>query len=202
MPALAAEFAWRDAYLTHRKSGIYGAMWVAAMNAAAFTLLDMEQVILSGLAQIPENSRFAEAISQTMEWCRDDQDWRRTGARIVDRYDRYGFAGAINNACCVTAALLYGWDDGSSSPAEAYDRTITTAVQLAYDTDCNGATAGSIVGLMLGAHALPEKWVGPLNDTLRTCVVGFGQVQICAMARRCLELSRIIRSWYREEAAS
>jgi hypothetical protein len=55
-PELAAEFAWRDAYLTHRQSGIYGPMWVSAMNAAAFTLLDMEQVILAGLAQVPQKS--------------------------------------------------------------------------------------------------------------------------------------------------
>ena len=194
LPERAAEFAWRDAYLSHRKSGIYGAMWVAAMNAAAFTLLDMTTVIEAGLAQVPANSRFVEAIRRTMDWCEQDKDWRITGKRIREEYDKYGFAGTINNACCVAAALLYGWQDGRSSPAEIYERTITTAVQLAYDTDCNAATAGSVVGLMLGAHALPGKWIDPLNDTMRTCVVGFGQVSIEETARRSYELSRIVRS--------
>jgi ADP-ribosylglycohydrolase len=193
-PELAAALAWRDAYLTHRKSGIYGPMWVGAMHAAAFTLLDMEATIRAGLAQIPARSRFAEAIEQTIAWCRTDSDWRITGRRIVEHFDQYAFAGAINNACCVTAALLYGWGDGSTSAAERFERTITVAVQLGYDTDCNGATAGSVVGLMLGAHALPAKWTAPLNDTLRTCVVGFGQVSITDMARRTYELSRIIRA--------
>ncbi len=193
-PELAAELAWRDAYLTHRKSGIYGAMWVAAMNAAAFTMLDMEAIIRAGLARIPARSRFAEAIEQTIAWWREDGDWRATGRRIVEHYDQYEFAGAINNACCVAAALLYGWGDGRSTPAELYERTITIAVQLGYDTDCNGATAGSIVGVVLGAAALPDKWTAPFNDTLRTCVAEFGQVSIADMARRTYELSRIIRA--------
>jgi ADP-ribosylglycohydrolase len=202
MPELAAEFAWRDAYLTHRKSGIYGSIWVAAMNAAAFTLLDMEAIIRAGLAQIPQRSRFAEAIEQTIAWCRADGDWRVTGRRIVERFNHYGFAGAINNACCVAAALVYGWGDGSESPAIIYERTITTAVQLGYDTDCNGATAGSVIGVVLGAAALPAKWTTPFNDTLRTCVVGFGQESIAALACRTYELSRIVRMRRRDEQSS
>ena len=197
-PDLAAELAWRDAYLTHRHSGLYGAMWVAAMNAAAFTLVDMEAIIHAGLAEIPRGSRFAEAISRTIDWCRADDDWRVTGRRIVEHFDRYQFPGTINNACCVAAALLYGWGDGTSSPAETYERTITIAVQLGYDTDCNGATAGSVVGLVLGAAALPAKWTAPLNDTLRTCVAEFGQVRISDMARRTHELSRIVRGRAKE----
>jgi len=183
-PAVAAELAWRDAYVTHRKSGIYGSMWVAAMGAVAFTLLDMEAVIRVGLAQIPERSRFAEAIQQTISWVHADGDWRLTGQRIVTMYDQYEFGGAINNACVVVAALLYGWGDGTASAAERFEQAITTAVQLAYDTDCNGATVGSIIGLMVGAHALPEKWTEPLNDTVRACVAGFGQEHISDLARR------------------
>jgi len=193
-PEMAAEFAWRDAYLTHRKTGIYGALWVAAMNAAAFTLLDMEMIICAGLAQIPHKSRFAEAILQTIEWVRTDQDWGKTGCRIAEAYGYYGSGGTINNACYVAAALLYGWDDGHESPAVIFERTITIAVQYGDDTDCNGATAGSVVGLVLGAAALPTKWTAPLNDILRTCVVEFGQVSIAAMAQRTFEMSRIVRA--------
>jgi ADP-ribosylglycohydrolase len=65
---------------------------------------------------------------------------------------------------------------------------------LGYDTDCNGATVGSVVGLVLGASLLPKKWISPLNDTLRTCVAEFGQVSISDMAERSYQLSRIVRS--------
>lgn len=192
-PELAAEYAWRDAYLTHRKSGLYGSMWVSAMNAAAFTLLDMEQIVYAGLSQVPQRSRFSESIQQVIEWVREDRNWWKTGERIHEHFDQYGFAGAINNACCVAAALLYGWGDGSETPAVMYERAITIAVQLGYDTDCNGASVGSVMGLILGASSLPDKWVAPMNDMLKTCVVGFGTVGIKAMAERTYQLSRIIR---------
>jgi ADP-ribosylglycohydrolase len=204
LPELAAELAWRDAYLTHRQSGIYGAMWVAAMNAAAFTLLEPEAALRTGLDQIPAQSRFAEAIQRTIEWARSHDNWELTGQRIEEHYGQYSAegVGAIDNACCVAAALLYGWGDGSASPAERYERTITIAVQLGRDTDCNGATAGSIAGLLLGASALPAKWIAPLNDTLRTCVVNFGEVSIAAMARRTYELSRLVRAEQRHRKSS
>ena len=156
--------------------------------------MDMETIIRAGLAQVPANSRFTEAVLKTIDWCRSDGDWRQTGHHIADHFGHYGFAGTINNACCVAAALMYGWGDGTGSPAEIFERTITIAVQLAFDTDCNGATAGSVIGMVLGAHALPEKWIAPLNDTIRTCVAGFGQVSIADMARRCYEMSRLVRA--------
>jgi ADP-ribosylglycohydrolase len=192
-PERAADFAWRDAVLSHRESGIYGAIWIAAMNAAAFFLHDAQAVIEAGLAQVPANSRFAEAVRATITWWRADGDWRATGERIAERYGAYGFAGTIPNACCVAAALLEGWGDGTGSAAEIYERAITVAVQLGFDTDCNGASVGSLVGVMLGGHALPAKWTDPLHDTLRTCVAEFGQVGIAEMARRTFSLSREVR---------
>jgi hypothetical protein len=193
-PERAAEFAWRDAFLTHRQSGIYGALWVAAMNSAAFTLSEVETIIRAGLAQVPQHSRFAEAILRTIEWYHADGDWSKTGQRIAEQFGHYGFAGTINNACIVAAALLYGWGDGGRTGAEAFEQTITIGVQMGFDTDCNGATAGSIIGLMLGARTLPDKWIAPLHDSVHTCVVGFGRVSIAEMAERTYQLSRIIRS--------
>lgn len=53
----------------------------------------------------------------------------------------------------------------------------------ALDTDCNAATVGSILGVMLGAKALPASWTAPLQDTLLSGVDGFGRVKISDMAR-------------------
>jgi len=192
-PALAAEFSWRDAHLTHRKNGVYGSMWVSAMNAAAFTLRDMETIIRAGLAQVPAQSRFTESILCVIEWYKEGVGWWETGQRIAQNYDQYGFFGVINNACRVVTSLLYGWGDGTDTPNVIFERTITIAVQLGYDTDCNGDTAGSVVGMVLGAGMLPEKWTVPFNDTLHTCVVGVGNVSIRAMAERAYQLSREVR---------
>lgn len=56
-PELAADFAWRDARMSHISNGIYGEMFVAAMIAAGFALDDPLKVVQAGLAEIPRRSR-------------------------------------------------------------------------------------------------------------------------------------------------
>ena len=61
----------------------------------------------------------------------------------------------------------------------------------AFDTDCNGATVGSIVGLLRGARALPEKWTAPLADRLRSHVLGLAETPISELARRTTRLVKM-----------
>jgi len=71
-----------------------------------------------------------------------------------------------------------------------YETGIVLAVRGGWDTDCNGATAGSVCGMMLGNDALPVKWVGVLNDRLMSAVVGFHECQISDLAKRSHEIAR------------
>jgi len=63
------------------------------------------------------------------------------------------------------------------------------AVQGGWDTDCNGATAGSAFGAMHGTSALPAYWVEPLNDRIRSAVFGFDNASISDLAERTLALA-------------
>jgi ADP-ribosylglycohydrolase len=65
-----------------------------------------------------------------------------------------------------------------------FTRAIATSVLGGWDTDCNGATVGSIMGAKLGAKALPEHWVKPLNDTLYAEIPDFHPIKISECARR------------------
>ena len=56
-----------------------------------------------------------------------------------------------------------------------------------FDTDCNGATAGSIFGMAHGINAVPEYWQKPINDTLETTVFGINTVKISDRAKLTLE---------------
>mgnify|MGYP000624967181 FL=1 len=182
-PEAAAELAWRDARISHVKNGIYGEMWVAAMLAAAPGLDDREGVIRTGLSEIPAESRLTEAVEDVIGWYHDDVSYDGAVGRIHDRWDEnsmYGWLHTISNAQIVAVGLLWGEGD--------FEQSIGRAVQVGFDTDCNGATVGSIIGMMHGADSLPSKWVDPLNDTVETSLVDYPLENISELSRKTVEL--------------
>jgi ADP-ribosylglycohydrolase len=177
-PELAAEYAYRDAALSHAKNGVYGEMLMAAMIAAAFATDDIHEIIRVGLSEIPATCRLAEAVRDVVAWSQELADWERCIDRIEEKYGHYHRVHTINNAAFVVMGLLY-----SGGQLEA---AICRSVMAGEDTDCNGATAGSILGVLLGAQRLPAKWVAPLNDRLLSIVVGDADNPISSLARRTL----------------
>lgn len=182
-PEMAADAAFRDAALSHVKNGIYGEMWAAATIAAAFSAGTALEAVEAGLSEIPARCRLAEALRQTIAWCAEGGDWEATWQRVNESYGHYHPVHTINNACAVVLALLHGLGD--------FERTIAISVMCGWDTDCNGATAGSILGALLGAEALPAKWVVPLNDTIESAVQGFSVSRISDLAERTLRQTTV-----------
>jgi ADP-ribosylglycohydrolase len=181
-PELAAEMAWRDASISHVKNGIYGEMFVAAMLAYAAVNDSMEEIILGGLSQIPAQSRLYEAITSLVndfhKGVGEAECFRKIHALYDENID-HCWGHTVPNAMIVTAALLYGGGD--------YGKTVCMAVQTGFDTDCNGATAGSVLGMKIGAGGIPEYWTRPLNDCLETSISGSGNVKITDMVKATLK---------------
>lgn len=181
-PVTAADMAWRDASISHVKNGIYGEMFAAAMISAAAVTSDMETIIQTGLSQIPATSRLHEAITDVLNDFHAGMTFEQFSAAFHQKYNSpsgHVRIHTIPNAILVAAALLYGGGD--------FGRTICMAVQNALDTDCNGATAGSIVGMICGASAIPEQWTKPLNGQVETQIGGLGVVPITDMVERTLK---------------
>lgn len=182
-PQLAAEFAWRDACISHVKNGIYGEMWAAAMIAAAFVTADLEQILEAGLGEIPERCRLAEDVRSVMAWRREGLSYDEASDRIHAAWDEtraHDWCHTISNAMVVTLGLLWGEKD--------FGATLTRAVQACFDTDCNGATAGSVIGILHGAREIPGTWTAPFHDTLETGVTGYHRVRLSNMADETVRL--------------
>lgn len=181
-PELAAEMAWRDASISHVKNGIYGEMFVAAMLANAAVISNIEDIILSGLAQIPSTSRLYKSVTEIMNKYKSGVAQDDVFDYIHSCYDEhtgYGWCHTISNAMIVTASLLYGGGD--------YAKSICMAVQTCFDTDCNGATVGSILGMANGVDSIPEYWTKPMNNTLYTSILGVGTVKITDMVDKTMK---------------
>jgi len=185
-PEMAAELAWRDARLSHVKNGIYGEMFFAALLSAALIESDLNKLIEIGLSEIPPSTRFGQAVLKVVEWCEGDADWPETRDRIEREYGHYSPVHVIPNAAVVLMALLHARGD--------FERAITIAVMSGWDTDCNGATAGSVMGAVLGRKALPAKWTDPLNDTVMSYVRDYPVNHISELARRTIAVQQQVLS--------
>ncbi|MFJ3079084.1 ADP-ribosylglycohydrolase family protein [Streptomyces halstedii] len=176
-PAAAAEQAHRDAVLSHTANGVYGAMFTAAALAeAAGGETDVHGCLAAGLRVVPPRSRYARAVRLGIGAARAEGDFDRVVDRLHAVYaDTHHWVHVLPNAALLAAALTHA--DGD------FGRSLCATVSGGWDTDSNGATAGSLAGLLAGRPAaLPERWTAPLKNRLTTSVPGFDGVGFDTLA--------------------
>ncbi len=190
-PRDAAELAHRDAWLSHRADGIYGALWAASLVSAAFVARDAEDAIEIALEHVPPASRLAAEARLVLDQYRAGLGWSDCLDDLDRRWAGMSWVHVLNNTGALTAALLWGGGD--------FAATVGLAVQAGLDTDSIGATAGSWVGASLGLQQLPDHLVEPLHDRTRTAVFGHPSVQLSDLAERTLVAAKAIASHRKEE---
>jgi len=186
-PGMAARYAYEDAILDHGNGeGTYAEVFCATLESAAFVVGDLRKLIEIGLSYIPADCGVAGAVRCAMAAFDAGKDWREArddilrafrGANVhntspEDRakgFDtgRQGYD-APSNVAIVVLGLLYGGDD--------FDRMMCTTVNCGEDTDCTGATAGSIFGIMHGIGAIPERWIEPIGRKIKTACLNLGEL--------------------------
>jgi ADP-ribosylglycohydrolase len=181
-PRSAATLAYQDAVLSHRANGIYGEMWAAALVAAAFTADGARAAVVESLRHIPPTSRLHEALTGVLALHERGHTWESARQTIGEQLGHYNWVHTIPNAALVTAGVLWGGGD--------FTQTIALTVTGGWDTDSNGATAGSVAGILTGANRIPAQWIAPLNDTVRSSLAGFDGVRISDLASRTHALTR------------
>jgi ADP-ribosylglycohydrolase len=181
-PRRAAELAWRDARLSHTRNGLYGAMFAAALAAAACTTTDVDLVIEAGLSVVPPGSRLARAVRHAADVAGTAGDLEAGLDRLHDAHTGLHWVHVVNNAALVTFALSVSRGD--------FTAAICAAVTGGWDTDSAGATVGGVAGAMCGASGLPERWVRPLRNRLATSITGFDGVGFDDLAERTLAVVR------------
>lgn len=157
-PQLAASLAWMDAALDHAGGeGTYGEMFWAAVESAAFVVSDPHTLIRIGLSMIPVWSRISRVVREAV-WCYDNGlTWQEARERILANFGHNQPCHAPQNHGFTVIGWLYGKDYGDK---------LCTAVNCGYDTDCTGATLGSVLGIIHGTKSIPQKWIEPIGDTI------------------------------------
>ncbi|MBI2440983.1 MAG: ADP-ribosylglycohydrolase family protein [Lentisphaerae bacterium] len=155
-PQAAARMAWKDSAVDHAGGeGTYGEIFWAAVEAAAFVEQDPLVLIRLGLAMIPISSHLARAIREAL-WCfHNHLSWGQARERIHTQFGHIQPCNAVPNHGFTIIGWLYGNDFG--------DR-LCKAVNCGYDTDCTGATLGSVLGILGGTAGIPDAWRKPVGD--------------------------------------
>jgi ADP-ribosylglycohydrolase len=177
-PALAAELARRDASLSHRGEGVYGAMFVAAFGAAIPATESLDAALEAALEQIPHESDATAAVRLGREL----SGHADAVARLHQRYADLSPVHALNNLALAVWALCSA--DGDFGAA------IGEAVAAGWDTDCNGATVGGLFGLT-GAP-IPEAWTRPWAGRVGLGLAGHAELDLDELVERTVAVSRML----------
>ena len=180
-PRTAARLAWTDARLSHTRNGIYGAMWVAGMCAAAVVAGDVDAVIAAGLSVIPPGSRLAHAVRRGAEIGRSGLSVAAGLDTLHAEFGDLHWVHVLNNAASIAYALTVGEGELGAS--------IALAVTAGWDTDSSAATVGGVIGALRGAANLPRTWIEPLQDTVATSLPGGDHRSISDLAQRTVALT-------------
>ncbi|HUP82775.1 MAG TPA: ADP-ribosylglycohydrolase family protein, partial [Candidatus Limnocylindria bacterium] len=162
-PELAARLAEQAGKVSHDGTAVHAAMLWAAMEAAAFGSSDIDDLLDTGLRQIPDDCEIARLIADIRAWHRGLPDWRDTRSRIEAAYgyDKYpGNCHVVPNHALMIMAVLYAPHD--------FQRAQMIVNTSGWDTDCNAGNVGCLLGIMNGLEGLDAgpDWRGPLADRM------------------------------------
>ncbi|HPE74822.1 MAG TPA: ADP-ribosylglycohydrolase family protein [Draconibacterium sp.] len=166
----ASEICDKVGHIMNYGDGWYGGVYVAAMYSLAFVSGDVNYVVTEALKAIPAESEFHKCISDVIKWHLEyPADWSQTWNLVQQNWSQdigcpdgvftdFNIDAKIN-AAYIVIGLLYGEGD--------YTKTLDVSTRCGQDSDCNPASAGGILGTMIGYSNLPEEWkkgVIPVED--------------------------------------
>ncbi len=179
-PEIAVKYALCDAVADHASEGVYGEIFCAAVQSAAFAESDPRKLIETGLSYIPEDCGVARAITIAIESYDSGLDWKAARRRIltetpcafgqqhgyVDQKPEEGieFGEPGYDAPANVGITIIGWLYGEND----FGKSLCIAAGCGEDADCTAGTLGAILGIISGADKLPEKWLAPIGDEIKT----------------------------------
>jgi ADP-ribosylglycohydrolase len=175
-PEFAADMAYRDAYLSHRRNGVYGEMYFSAAIAAAFAVDDPVEALRLGLTEIPRDCATARGVRWALKVAPRIRNYKQARAAVERKFKGMHRVHTINNACLTIWGITIGKKNLS--------RVIGETVAMGMDNDCTAATAGSIVGAVVGRRGVERKWTRKFNNTVRSYFKTVKKFRIDSLLKR------------------
>jgi len=189
-PEIAVEYAFEDAIVDHSDEGVFAEIFCTAIESAAFSESDRDVLIKIGLSYIPEDCGVALAVKTAVSCYESGVTWKEARKKVLQTVPgSFGmYAGYENreiemdvpvgslgyDAPSNIGIMIIGWMYGEGD----FSKSICIAGGCGEDSDCTAATLGSILGIINGASLLPEKWIEPIGDEIKTMSVNCSNLAI------------------------
>lgn len=202
-PASAVRYAFEDASVDHTGEGVYGELFCAAIESAAFAENDIPTLIRIGLSFIPDDCKLRKCIDLVTECYNMGMDWREARKRLLLTAPspfglRYIYdhdipeqnpepdipMGTVGDDCATNVAIaVIGllWGEGD------FTKSLCIAANCGEDTDCTAGFIGSLMGILRGTEGIASKWTDPIGDAIKTCTVDHSHGGICTSVTELTE---------------
>ena len=162
-PELAAKLAKKSARVSHDGAAVDAAVVQAVLISLAFEEKNMERLLDEAIKFIPEDSIITQIHRDVRQWSKEDGDWEKTYARIFEKYGYDKFGGGchiVPNHAIMVMAWCYAPDN--------FHKAMTIINTAGWDTDCNAANVGAVMGLVVGLDGICKDYDyrGPVADRI------------------------------------
>ncbi|MBR5517892.1 MAG: ADP-ribosylglycohydrolase family protein [Clostridia bacterium] len=179
-PNIALKYAIMDATIDHGLGeGTYAEIFTASLESMAFVENDIRKLIDMALAYIPEDCQVAQCVRKVIEEYDKGTDYREVRQMLAKMNENLGVFQAPANIGYVVIGLMYGEGD--------FKKSMIYTINCGDDTDCTGATLGSIMGIMGGTAVIPEDWKEYIGDRIMQICIN-GSYGYCS-PRTCTKLT-------------
>ena len=181
LPEKAAEMAYCEAYISHRRNGIYGEMFFSAAIAAAFALDCPFRAIEAALCEIPAECLLHKDVAWALDVKDSVRDYRHARELVDDYFKGMSGVHTNNNAALTVFGLALGGD--------CFTGTIANTVAMGLDNDCTGATVGSLWGAAYGFAGIDKIWYKKFNNKIISYLIGLPEFKIDDVLSRFTKLA-------------
>ncbi|MBN2712628.1 MAG: ADP-ribosylglycohydrolase family protein, partial [Planctomycetes bacterium] len=157
-PDLAADFSYRDGCLDHTAQSVGAEMMWAAAASLAFTDFNIRSLIDRTIHYLPAGTPIEKLSRMAIDGYDAGKSHREVRDRILANAPCAEACDSQINVPFTVLGLLYGEGD--------LEKTLIYALNCGYDTDCTLATAGALLGQILGADRISKSLKKPIGDEL------------------------------------
>lgn len=178
----AVTFAEIDAQISHAADGIWAAQAVAASVAVAMVGASVDEIVRTGIAQIPADSWLGRAMARAMKICDEEQTIENAWERLhTDLWT------PSHSACAEAIPQIYALVRLTQGD---FKRGMFWACNFGRDADTLGAVVGAISGALHGVDVIPPNWFQAVQHPAGVCLRFTAQEDIADLAKQLAELIR------------